>query len=133
MSSVTKKPVMAEMLVRHIFGEAETFEHLCEQRGVSVEEAVSQALRNWVGPGQQLQTTAPVAVTTSFGFVPDPADCPSGHESHWIGLCEHDLTLLRREQQRLFAAQDKKGLTELTRTIESYIQTLASLRERLVA
>lgn len=129
----TNKPVMAEMLVRHVFGEAESFERLCAQRGVSVEDAVGQALRSWVGPGLSVVKAEPPLMNPTIGLLPDPTDCPSGQEAHWIGVCEHDLAVLRSKQQNCFRTQDRVGIAETTRTIETYIQTLASLRERIVA
>ncbi len=127
----TNKPVMAEMLVRHIFGEAETFERLCAERDISLEEAVGQALRNWVGPGLSVVKPEAPLMNPTIGLLPDPNDCPTGQEEHWIGVCEHDLEVLRNKQQVCFRSQDKAGLANTTRTIESYIQTLAALKERV--
>jgi hypothetical protein len=84
------KPVLAEVLVRQVFGEAENFERVCAQRGVSVEQAVSQALRGWVGHGLSLVQDAS----------PDPAT-------------------------------DPEGLQRTNRSIETYIQAQAALRERV--
>lgn len=131
MTSVkTNKPVMAEMLVRLVLGDTESFEQLCAQRGVSVEEAIGQALKNWAG--SSLPTVKPESLQLpTIGLLPDPADCPSGQEEHWIGVCEHDLNVLHREQRRCFRSQDRKGIARTTRTIETYIQTLAALKERV--
>ena len=128
----TNKPVMAEMLVRQVFGDAEGFERLCAQRGVSVAEAVQQALRGWLGQGLSLVETmrSPLAITGA-GLNPDPGDCPSGQEAHWVEVCEHDLHLLRAEQRRCYRTKDRPGIERTTRRIEHYLQTLAELRERV--
>jgi len=129
MTARTNKPVMAEMLVRQVFGDAESFERVCAQRGLSVEDAVRQALRGWVGHG-----VGPSESTVPFlggSFTPDPGDCPSGQEEHWIQVCEHDLTLLRKQQQNCFRLKDQRCLERTTHAIENYIQTLASLKERV--
>lgn len=127
------KPVMAELLVRHVFGEAEKFERLCAQRGVSVEDAVNQALRDWVGPGLSVVKPEPSPMNPVLGMLPDPSDVPVGQEAHWITVCEHDLQVLRSRQQNCFRTQDGAGVEETSRTIETYIQALAELRERIVA
>lgn len=131
MNTKTNNPVMAEMLVRHVFGEAEKFERLCAQRGISVDEAVGQALRNWVGPGLSVVKPEPSLLNPVVGMLPDPSDVPVGQEAHWITVCEHDLQVLRSHQKSCFQTQDGRGATETSRTIESYIQTLAELRERV--
>jgi hypothetical protein len=131
MTTKTNKPVMAELLVRHVFGEAENFERLCAQRGISVEEAISQALRDWVGPGLSVVKAEPQLMNPTLGLLPDPSDCPVGQEQHWIGVCEHDLNVLRSKQQLCFREQDRAGVTATTRTIETYIQTIASLKDRV--
>lgn len=126
------KPVLAEVLVRQVFGEAENFERICAQRGLSVEEAVNQALRSWVGHGLTLVQNAPEPETDPVVLLlPDPSDCPQGEEQHWLGVIEHDLAALRKAQQRCFAKQDAKGIARTTRSIETYIQAQAALRERV--
>ena len=129
--TVPNKPVMAEMLVRHVFGEAEKFERLCAQRGISIEDAVSQALRNWVGPGLSVVKPEPSLLNPVVGMLPDPSDVPVGQEAHWITVCEHDLQVLRSHQQTCFRKQDGKGVEETSQTIETYIQALASLKDRV--
>jgi hypothetical protein len=94
-----------------------------------VEDAVNQALRSWAGQGVAVtpaETNLPV-----LGLLPDPTDCPPGQEAHWIEVGEHDLVVLRRQQQDCFRRKDAAGLARTTQTIETYIQTLASLRERV--
>jgi hypothetical protein len=127
------KPVMAEMLVRHVFGEAENFERLCAQRGMSVEEAVVQALRGWIGHGltvvqggELVAETDPVVL-----LLPDPADCPQGQEAHWLGVIEHDLDALKKAQRRCFQTKDAEGLQRTNQSIETYIQAQAALRDRV--
>jgi hypothetical protein len=129
--TMNNKPVLAEMLVRAVFGEAEKFERLCAQRGVSVEDAVNQALRNWVGPGLSVVKPEPALMNPVVGMLPDPSDVPVGQEAHWITVCEHDLRLLRSHQQNCFRSKDGEGAQATALTIENYIQTLASLRERV--
>lgn len=125
------KPVLAEVLVRQVFGEAENFERVCAQRGVSVEDAVTQALRDWVGHGLTIVKNEQPLMNPTIGLLPDPNDCPQGQEAHWIEVCEHDLDALRQKQKSCFRAKDPTELEQTNRTIESYLQTLASLRERV--
>src|SRR5262245_8963494 len=131
MNTMPNKPVIAEALVRLVFGESAKFEQLCAQRGVSVEEAVGQALRDWVGPGLSVVKPEPQLMNPTIGMLPDPSDCPAGQEAHWIGVCEHDLQVLRSKQQVCFREQDGAGVEATSRTIEHYIQTLAELKERV--
>jgi len=94
MTAPNSKSLMAEMLVRQVFGEAERFEDACSERGVSLEEGIAQALTQWLGP---LQVTG-AGVAPAYPVVralPDPADCPPGQENHFILLCVHDLSVLR--------------------------------------
>lgn len=131
-STRTNKPVMAEMLVRQVFGEAESFERVCAQRGVSVEAAVKLALQGWVGQGLALVSTMQLPLPgAEVGLSPDPGDCPTGQESHWVEVCEHDLQVLRAEQQRCYRTKDRPGIERTTRRIESYLQALAELRDRV--
>jgi hypothetical protein len=133
MTTVKNKPVMAEMLVRQVFGEAENFERICAQRGISVEEAVSQALRSWVGHGLTLVQNAELEPESDpvVLLLPDPSECPQGQEEHWLGVIEHDLAALQKAQQRCFIRKDTKGLDRTNRSIETYIQAQAALRERV--
>jgi hypothetical protein len=134
MTTVNKKPLMAEMLVRQVFGEAENFERICAQRGLSIEDAVNQALRGWVGHGLTLVQNAPNPETDPVVLLlPDPSDCPQGQEAHWLSVIEHDLAALQKAQQRCFQTKDTKGLERTNRSIETYIQAQAELRERIVA
>lgn len=133
MTTKTNKPVMAELLVRHVFGEAENFERIAAQRGLSVEEAVGQALRGWVGHGLAVVQNAvldPEADPVVL-LLPDPAECPQGQEAHWLGVIEHDLNALRRAQQRCFQTKDTVGLSRTNRSIETYIQAQATLKDRV--
>ena len=127
------KPVLVEVLVRQVFGEAENFERVCAQRGVSVAEAVNQALRGWVGHGLSIVRDAdpspdpdPVVL-----LLPDPAECPQGQEEHWLDVIAHDLEALRKAQQHCFKSKDAAGAQRASRSIETYIQAQAALRERV--
>lgn len=127
------KSVLAEVLVRQVFGEAENFERVCTQRGVSVADAVSQALRGWIGHGLSVVRDAdpqpdldPVVL-----LLPDPAECPQGEEAHWLEVIEHDLGALQRAQQRCFKVKDPAALERTNRSIETYIQARAALRDRV--
>ncbi len=133
MTTQTNKPVMAELLVRHVFGEAENFERICAQRGLSVEDAVSQALRGWVGHGLTLVQNAEVAPEGDpvVLLLPDPSECPQGQEKHWLEVIEHDLGALRRAQQRCFKSKDMAGVQQVSRSIETYIQAQAALKDRV--
>jgi hypothetical protein len=132
MTTVKNKSVMAELLVRQVFGEAENFERICAQRGVSMEDAVNQALRGWVGHGLTLVDNAPSQEPDPVVLLlPDPSDCPQGQEAHWLSVIEHDLGALRKAQQRCFQTKDTKGLNRTNRSIETYIQAQAALRERV--
>jgi hypothetical protein len=128
----TNKPVMAEMLVRAVLGSTSEFERACQQRGVSIQDAVTQALQNWVGSRLTL-VGAPSALSPDMvlSALPAPQDCPPGEEEHWLRVCEHDLGVLREQQRRCFAAQDQEGIARTTRAIESYLQVRAELRERV--
>jgi hypothetical protein len=130
MTAPNSKSLMAEMLVRQVFTDTVRFEDACSERGVSLEEGISQALTQWLGP---LQGTG-ASVAPAYPVVralPDPADCPPGQESHFILLCEHDLRVLRVKQQRYYAAKDAAGVRQTAREIEGYLQTLDSLRARV--
>jgi hypothetical protein len=123
------KPVMAEMLVRHVFGESESFERVCAQRGMNLTEAVHQALKSWVG--QALLTAHSEPALPVIGMLPDPSDCPHGQEAHFIDLVEHDLAVLRQRQQACFRDKNQGELAKTTQAIETHIQALAALRERV--
>lgn len=128
----TNKPVMAEMLVRHVFGETETFERTCAQRGLSVDEAVREALKSWIGQGLSLVEAPHMPYLESeLELTPDPGDCPTGQEEHFIRVCEHDLQVLRQRQQACYRAKDRSGVERTTRKIERYIQTVAAIRDRV--
>ena len=127
------KPVLVEVLVRQVFGESENFERVCAQRGVSVADAVSQALRGWIGHGLSVVRDAdpqpdldPVVL-----LLPDPAECPQGQESHWLEGIDHDLKALKKAQQRCFQVKDSAALERTNRSIETYIQAQAALRDRV--
>jgi hypothetical protein len=131
----TNKPVMVELLVRRVFGDAAGFLQVCERRGITAEEAVTQALQDWIG-GEVAVPTLPTLslLATSSELTPDPGDCPVGQEEHWIQVCEHDLDVLRKTQQQCFRSKSPETprvLDRTNRTIERYIQTLASLRDRV--
>jgi hypothetical protein len=128
------KPVLAEVLVRQVFGEqAESFERVCAQRGVNVADALGQALRNWVGHGLTLVRPPENdgRLLPANGQLPDPADCPFGQEEHWLQMCEHDLKILRGKQQACFQTKDTSSLNSTNLTIEAYLQTMAEIRSRV--
>lgn len=139
------KPVLAEVLVRQVFGEAENFERVCAQRGVSVEQAVSQALRGWIrqerptGLGVAGASGSDLPVSSDSGsnpgpvalLLPDPAECPQGEERHWLEIIEHDLGALQQNQRLCFKSKDAEGLAQTNRSIETYLQARASLRDRV--
>ena len=132
MTTENKRPLMAEMLVRHVLGESESFERVCAQRGVGVEEAVRHALRTWAGQGLRVvEPSLMPGMVLNAGLTPDPGDCPRGQEFHWLAMCEHDLELLRKRQSACFKNHNVQELEVTTRAIENYIQTIAALKARV--
>lgn len=124
------KPAMAEVLVRQVLGESAGFERICDQRGVSLVDAVNQALRTWMNGGLSL-VRSPIDGEAPALLLPDPNECPQGQEMMWLEVCEHDLEVLRQEQQRCIDSRDATGLNRTNRSIEAYIQAVAGLRERV--
>lgn len=132
MTNVNKKSVMAEMLVRQVLGESESFEQVCAQRGVSIEDAVRFALRTWAG--QNLRVVQPTTIPgllLDVGLVPDPGDCPVGQEAHWLAMCEHDLAILQKRAKSCFQMQDTEGLNTMAIAMERYIQAIDTLKARV--
>lgn len=131
MTQVNNKPALAEVLVRQVLGETESFEGLCAQRGVSLLEAVTQALQGWMGdsPASMRRTTQESPLLTLQ--LPDPSDCPQGQEREWLEVCEHDLKVLHREQRRCFEFKDRDQLEKVNWSIEKYIQAMAELQARV--
>lgn len=127
----THKTALAEVLVRHVFGDTDNFERLCTRRGISVAEGVDQALKSWMSGGLTLVPDQPHKSEPPPLMLPDPSDCPQGQEAEWLQLCDHDLSVLRREQQRCIQVMDVTGLNDVNLSIESYLQAVAGLRERV--
>lgn len=125
------KQVLAEVLVRQVLGESENFERICAQRGIAIEEAVSQALRGWAGHGLTLLQNDEPETDPVVLLLPDPSDCPQGQEEHWLGVIDHDLSTLRKAQQSCFKRKDTAGLDRTNRSIEAYIQAQAELKARV--
>lgn len=130
MTQVNSKPALAEVLVRQVLGDTETLELICAQRGVSLVEAVTQALRGWMGDAQPHVPVAQGAPPLTL-LLPDPSECPQGQEREWLGVCDHDLSVLRAEQRRCFHVKDATGLSRVNQSIERYIQAVAELKERV--
>lgn len=127
----TNKSAMAEVLVRHVLGESESFELACDRLCVSMAEGVEQALKNWMSGTLTLVTKPARKSEPPPLMLPDPSDCPQGQEAEWLALCDHDLNVLRREQQRCIQAKDAAGLNSANMSIEAYLQAVAGLRERV--
>lgn len=127
MNTPNNKPALAEVLVRQVLGDTEAFERVCAQRGVSLVDAVTEALREWSG----LQNGSHVRKTPLLTLLlPDPSDCPQGHEKEWLSICEHDIRVLNKEQRRCYKEQDASGLIQVNQSIERYLQAMNELRER---
>lgn len=123
------KPALAEVLVRQVLGDAEAFERICAQRGVSLLGAVTEALEEWSGlRSGKIHTQRTSTITL---LLPDPSDCPQGQEKEWLAICEHDLVVLNQEQRRCYKDQDAAGLIRVNQSIERYLQAMSELRERV--
>lgn len=131
MTTPNKKALMAEMLVRQVFGDSAEFEMLCSERGIPLEDAVEQALCGWAKSPLPTTRREHRLLSLISKTSPDPADCPEGQEGHWIEVCQHDIDVLRREQRQCFLQKDGVALERTNRAIETYIQTLAHLKERV--
>lgn len=132
MTNVNKKSVMAEMLVRQVLGESESFEEVCARRGVSIEDAVRFALRTWAG--QNLRVVQPTTIPgllLDAGLIPNPEDCPVGQEAHWLQMCEHDLAVLQKRAKACFQDNDTQGLNSMSIAMERYIQAIDALKARV--
>lgn len=125
------KPVMAEVLVRQVLGESESFEHICAQRGLTLVDAVSQALKSWMSSGLTLVNNRNRPSEHPALLLPDPSECPQGQEREWLSICEHDLKVLAGEQKRCIQSRDAVGLSRTNHSIEAYIQAVADLKERV--
>lgn len=120
------KPALAEVLVRQVLGSTEDFERVCSQRGLTLTDAVTQALQGWMGSENATRPAVPPLTL----LLPDPSDCPQGQEFYWLNVCEHDLRILREEQRRCYHTKDSVTLRRVNQSIEKYLQAMSELRSR---
>lgn len=125
------RPVMAEVLVRQVLGESEIFERICAQRGVSLVDAVGQALKSWMSGSLTLVNNRDRQSEPPPLLLPDPSECPQGQEREWLQICDHDMAVLVAEQARCTQRGDTVGLNRTNHSIEAYIQAIADLKERV--
>jgi hypothetical protein len=121
------KPALAEVLVRQVLGSTDDFERVCSQRGLSLIDAVTQALQGWMGSEHVTRPAVPPLTL----LLPDPSDCPQGQEKEWLSVCEHDLRVLEEEQRRCYFTKNVARLSQVNQSIEKYLQARSELRDRL--